>query len=130
MAEVQSASLRLLLEHINSPGEEASSSFDEALTLKGTSGLQDVTAKRRMRLPAAASDQALTFTNAAAVILWSHDNGFKVRLGAAETLTGLLRAFVLWAKDEATAAKSTSVLLTADGTNAVDLEIWIIEKTP
>ncbi len=118
----------MLLEHISSPGEEGETHFDEAYTLKGA-GLKNVTAKRRMRLSATADDTALTFTAAAMLFIWSRNGvGFKVKLTAGQTMTGLLQSFMIGGLLETTTALGTSVLLTGDGANEADLEIWIVEK--
>jgi hypothetical protein len=128
--DVQSVGLRLLLEHISSPGETAETRFDEAVTYKGTDGVADVTAKRRMRLPADADDEELLFTDAALIVIWSRNGvGFKVRLDTDETLSGALTLFTLGSTGAGVAALSGKVLLTGLGANQADLEIWIVEKT-
>jgi len=127
--DVQSVSLRLLLEHISSPGEAAETSFDEAFTWKGSDGVTDVTAKRRMRLAANADDVELLFTDAALIVIWSRNGvGFKVRLADGETISGPLKVFVVGSNAADEGALETSVLLTGLGSNEADLEIWIVEK--
>lgn len=122
---------RTVIELANDSGEPPEKSLDTAgidryaLLL---AGFTDVTPGRRIRLAAAAADQALTFTAAVAIVIVSHDYPFSLRLAAGETLLGNLREFKVWCDDTADAAAVTSVLLTGNGDNVADLEVWIVEK--
>lgn len=122
---VKSAVLRLLLSSIDDTGYDPSKEADASLTL---SGYTDITPGRRLTLAAGASDQALSFTEAVGLVIISHDNPFKLRIAAGETLLTNLRRFVLWCDDEDDGARATSVLLTGNGSTPADLEVWIIEK--
>lgn len=121
----KSATLRTLLTAVNDAGEEPEKSLDESFVL---ASFTDFTPGRRIRLAAAAADQAVTFTDAIALLVVSHDYPFSLRLAAAETLLENLRSFLVWADDEDSGVHQTSVLLTGNGTNVADLEVWIIEK--
>ena len=116
---------RQILALADDTGEPSKKDFDETLT---QSGFSDLTPGRRIQLAAAASDQALTFTAGSFVKIYSHDNGFKIRLAADETLSGLIRHFCIEAQNATNAALTTSVLLTGNGSTVADLEVWIVEK--
>ena len=125
------AALRIVLQHLNDTGESPEKALDTDIIDQAglvLSEYTDLTPGRRVLLAAAAADQAITFTNAIALVIVSHDNAFKLRLAAGETLLTNLRAFVVWADDEDDAVKATSVLLTGNGVTTADLELWIIEK--
>lgn len=120
-----STTLRLLLSQLDDVGSPASKSFDKTITL---AGLQQWTCARRLTLAAAGADVPLTFTDALQVVVYSHDNAFKLRLGAGETLLANLKVFAFATASTATGAKQTSVLLTGNGTTPSDIEVWISEK--
>ena len=121
----KSASLRLGLEALNDVGEAPEKGVDETLDL---SGYTDLTPGRRIALDPAAVDQAVTFTDAIAILIVSHDYPFSLRLVAGQALLANLRVFLVWADDELDDAHSTSVLLTGNTLNVADLEVWILEK--
>lgn len=122
----KSVEIRTILKARNDTGETPEKEFDETLTL---SGFSDHTPGRRLTLAAAASDTAFTFTAGAALLIYSHDNTFKLRLGAGETLLSNMRQFGPIVVNAATNnALSTSVLLSGNGTTPADLEIWVFEK--
>ncbi len=121
--------VRLIVESQQDTGDVADKKLDIATILQGT-GLTDYTPGRRLKLGAAAADQALTFTAGSLIIIVSRDNPFKVRLAAGGTLTGLLKIFAVVASDDDETALSTSVLLTGNGDTAAELEIWIVEALP
>ena len=76
-----------------------------------------------------ADDQAFTFTAAAAVMLVSQNGeSFKVRIADSETLSGELLLWQAVSKGKTTAAYSTSVLLTGNGTNEAVLKAIVVEK--
>lgn len=125
------AALRIVTEHMNDTGDSAAKSLDSDQVNRGgltLSGYEDATPGRRIRLGTAAADQALSFTDAIAIVIVSHDYPFSLRLAAGETLLTNLRAFVVWADDTDDGVHQTSCLLTGNGTYAADLEVWIIEK--
>lgn len=118
------ASLRLILDSLNAAGESPEKTLDETLDL---SGYKSITPGQRIALAAAASDEAVTFTDVIGLVVMSHDNPFSIRLAAGETLVANQRLFVIWANDEDTGAIQTSVLLTGNGVNEADIEVWKIE---
>lgn len=126
----QNAALRLVLQHMNDSGEEPEQELDTdridqaGLTLSSYSSFT----VKRIALAAAAADQAVTFTDAIGLIIVSRNYAFSIRLAAAETLVANTRLFVIWADDEDDEALSTSVLLTGNGDNVADIEVWIFEK--
>lgn len=118
--------IRTIIQPANDTGAEPVATFDETVSL---SGYSDMTASRRMTLAAAGSDVAVTFTNAALLFIFSHDNKFSLRLGAGQTLLQNLKQFGPVVVNDATnSALATSVLLSGNGTTPSDLEIWITEK--
>ena len=125
------AALRIVLQHLNDTGESPEKSIDTdsidraGLTL---SGYEAITPGSRIKLAAAAAYQAVTFTDAIAIVIVSRDYPFSLRLAAAETLMENLRAFLVFADDTLDGVITTSFLLTGNGDNTADLEIWIIEK--
>ncbi len=107
-------------------GAVDSKDFDETTTL---ASFLDVTPGRRITLAAAASDTAITFTNAAFFFIRSHTNSFKLRLAAGETLMSNLIQFGPIVSNVATnSSLATSVLLSGNGSTTADLEVWIVEK--
>lgn len=117
------ALLTLLVQHSDTSNGSASKELDEQLRLDGYS---DFTVKR-LRLAPSAADQAVSLTDCVACVVYSHDYPFGVRLGADETLLENLRLWVAWCDDEQQGAIS-ELLLTGNGDNAADLEVWLIEK--
>lgn len=120
----RTATLRTILEAVSDVGELPDQKLDVSAALDGYT---DFTV-RSVPLAAAAADQAFTFTGVIAVVIASRDNPFKLRLAAGETLLANLKLFIAWAKDEATAIKTTSFLLTGNGSNTANLDMWLIEK--
>lgn len=120
----KSLTLALDLSQINDVGETPAKALIESFVLQGFT--QFTTG--RIALAAAASDTAIAFTAAIAVIIVSHDNAFKLRIAAGETLLANLKAFVVYADDALDHVRATSVLLTGNGTTVADLEYWIVEK--
>lgn len=120
----KSASLRLILEALNDTGEAAEKELD---TTKDLDSYTDITPGRRIALAAAAADQAVAFTDAIGIVLVSHDNPFSLRLAAGETLLEDLTVFVVWGSATDDGVHQTSVLLTGNGDNIADIEVWIIE---
>jgi len=118
------ATMRLILEQIADTGESPETTYDESFTLSGFE--EDVT--KRILLETADADVAVTFTDAIAVLVFSIDNPFKLRLAGGETLLANLRAFLVWCDDEDDEALSTSVLLTGNGTNQARIRCLILEK--
>lgn len=126
-----SAALRIVLQHLNDTGESPEKSIDTdsidqaGLTLSDYDAL---TPGARIKLAPAAADQAVLFTDAIAILIVSRDYSFSLRLAAAETLLENLRAFLVWANDTDTGIHQVSCLLTGNGADTANLEIWIIEK--
>ena len=125
MATTPSMTFRTILEQVNDVGESAAKDVDELLAL---SGIENWTAGQRLVLAAAAADQAVTFTDAVALFIFSHDEPFKLRLASGGTLLANLRCFLLVGDTTTTAVHSTSVLLTGNGVSPASLEIWKVEK--
>lgn len=121
-----STAMRFVLEQYNDTGESPAKDFDERLQL---AAFTDHTPGRRLQLQADDEDRPFTFTNAVALLIFSHDEPFALRLAADETLMSGLRMFVVWGDAVDGEVVSTSVLLTGNGETDSDLEIWIIEKT-
>lgn len=123
----KSITLRALLESINDVGDSPSCDFDEAVVLSGWTS----DTHKHMSLPASAADLSLGLAaDAAMVFIYSHDYPFSVRLKAAEKLIGPVRFFAFAADDEAAVAYDAgpdAILLTGNGSNAADLEVFIIE---
>lgn len=117
--------LSVQFENRDDTGEAVSKKLCEALVL---SGYTQADMSKYIALAAAAADQAVTFTDAVAIILFSHDNPFQLRLAGGETLLSNLRCFVIWCDDTDDEAHSTSVLLTGNGASIANLEAIIIEK--
>jgi len=113
------------IEYTNEAGEQPSKEFDEAaLSLASLTGYT----VKKMLLAAAGSDVAISFTSAIGLFIYSHDNPFKLRLAAGETLMANLRKFEILADDTVDGVLATSVLLSGNTVTPSDLEIWIIEK--
>ena len=122
----QQVIFRFIIEHLNNPGESADKRFDDCAFL---TGLQDLVASRRLVLLAAAVNQALTFTAPAAIFIFSRNGQrFNLRMASGETLITNLKAFSLVSDDITRGVATTSLLLTGNGVNNSDLEIWIVEK--
>jgi hypothetical protein len=124
----KSATLRGILELIRDTGETPSCDLDESLVLSGWEGLTH----REFKLSAAAVDTALGLVNdSSLVIIISHDNPFSVRLKAAEKLLEDVRFFAFMATDPTAAAYDVAgpsdILLTGNGTNETQLEIYTID---
>ena len=125
MAATQSFLARLILQHIPDTGSAAEKEFDEELTL---SGFDSLTPGQRLKLSNSATDQAVTFTDAIGVWIFSHDNPFDWRLAAGETLVENARLLFMMADDTDDGLHQISILLTGNTANDSNLEIWLIEK--
>lgn len=121
----QSVIARLILQHVSDTGETPEKEYDEEYTL---TGFADITPGRRLKLAAAAADQALTFTDVIGILITSRDNPFDLKVGAGETALTNLRSFFVLAEDTDDGVHQTSVLLSGNGSNESNLEIWLIEK--
>ncbi len=121
----KSAALRVMLSAVNDSGMEPDKAFDESLVL---AMFNDFTPGRRIQLAAGAVDQVVAFTAALALLVFSHDNPFKLRVNDVETLLPNLRCFLIWADDKDEAAASAAVFLSGNGTTPSDVEVWVIEK--
>jgi|DEB0MinimDraft_6_1074348.scaffolds.fasta_scaffold09432_3 hypothetical protein len=124
IGKTQNAALRIVLELMNDEGSQASQTLDECFTLSGYT----VTRRQVVSLAPAAIDEAVTFTDAIALILVTKDYDFDLRMAAGETLLENLRFFTLWAYDTDEGVHQTSVLLTGNTTNTALVEVWTIEK--
>lgn len=122
----KSANFRNVFETIQDIGESPSCDFDEELIL---SGYEQLTHKE-IKLAAAAADQALSVAVAAAAILiFSHDQPFSVRLEAGGVLLTNMRKLELVGDDLDDVAydgTATDILLTGNGANEANLEVFII----
>ena len=118
------ASLRLVLETVNDTGDTPAKSVDETFDL---TSFTDLTPGRRIALATTADDQPVAFSDAIGVVVLSHDYPFGIRLAAGETLMSNVRLFVVYADDENAGVLTGSFLLTGNGTNVADIEVWLIE---
>jgi len=117
-------SARLILEKLNDTGEEAADQFDETLTLSDYDGF----VKKRIKLANAGDDVALAIGDSAAVVIFSHDYPFSIRLASAETLVANVRMFAVFADDlDAATLASGNLLLTGNTENDSNLEVWTID---
>lgn len=117
--------LRILASLVAAVGLDPDNTLDESINLDG---LEDVSVRKRV-LSASAADEAVAFTNCIAAIIVTKDTSFQLRLAGGETLMPNLRAFIVWGHTESgTACLTTSFLLTGNGSNEANLEIWLIEK--
>lgn len=131
MPATMNAAFRLVLQHMNDTGESPEKTLDTDLLDRSglvLSGYEDITPGKRIRLTPAAADQAVTFTDALLVAIISRDYPFSWRAGLGETLFENVRFMVVGGYDTTAGVAQTSVLLSGNGTNEADLEIWIIEK--
>lgn len=123
------ASLRIMLDFLDDDGQKASESLDTD-RLTGGVLLAGYTAHdvKSLLLPAAATDQAVTFTDCIGIVIVTEDFEFSARLVAGQQLMANLRCFVAWAHDTAAGIWTTSILLTGNTVTPSDLRIYIIEK--
>lgn len=121
--------LRHVLELANDTGDAPEKTLDTDLIPRALklSGFTDVSPGRRVTVAPDADDQAVSFTAAIAFVAISHDYPFSLRLADGETLIPNLRSFTVFADDEDAAVLEDGVLLTGNGQNAADVEIWIVE---
>jgi hypothetical protein len=126
-----SLALRLILQYIADTGEAPSKEIDTQAspTPLVLDSFTDITPGRKLKLSPSADDQSLSFTNAAVLVIYSHDYPFGLRLADGETLVSNLRLFQFALDDVASAGLAGPVLLTGNGQNQADLEIWIVEST-
>lgn len=123
------AALRLIAEFFNDVGEEAADEIDTG-QLPSPLPLLSVTDRnaKRHTLANGATDEALTFTSAVALIIVTTDYPFTVKRASGETAWTNVRSFCVWADDTDAAVATTSVLLSGNGANDAHLLIWVIEK--
>lgn len=124
----RSAALELLAEVQDATGIDPSVVIDTQdwpgpLTIEGWKRKREVT----IPLAAAATDEAFALNDAIVVLLVS-DQPFYLRLAAGETQLGPMRAFLVWGKDELTAASPTvSFLLSGNDTNEAIIRGLVLE---
>lgn len=120
----QSFALQIQAQHFNAPTAEA----DKTLLDKRILGaLGANVCSQRLLLPAAADDQALALGATAAFILWSrNDAAFSVRYADGETLIGPSICHIVCAKRTSAQVFSGSLLLTGNGAEVADIEVWNI----
>ncbi len=119
-----SASFRVIVEQSADTGDSPETSYDETFGLDGFK--EDLS--KRILLEATGADVPLAFTSAIAILIYSLDNPFSLRLAAGEALLGNLMAFLVVCDDELDAAHVTSVLLTGNGSNQSQIRALVIEK--
>ena len=78
-------------------------------------------------VPAAASEQAVTFTDACMVLLIG-SGPFDLRRATGETPFTNLRAFLVFADDTDDGVATTSILLDGNGVNQTTISAIIVEK--
>ena len=121
----QSLNHRLIVEHVADTGENPEKVYDEQYTL---SEITDLTPGRRLTLAPGAADQAVAFTDCLGILITTRDYDFDLRLAAGETLLENLRTFFVASQDTDEGVHQASVLLTGNGSNEANLEIWLVEK--
>jgi len=122
------ATKELALRMILQLREDLGASPEKTLDIQHSlSSFLDATPGRMIALAPAAANQALTFTAACALVIVSRDYPFSIRLAADETLITNQRFFVSATDDEDASGLETSVLLTGNGSNTANLEVWIVE---
>jgi len=126
MAATPAIALRLILDKINDTGEDTADSFDEALSLSGLKGF----VKQWYVLANGDADTAITLANdVSLLVVFSHDYKFNLRLAAGETLAQNARLYAVAADDISdTALAAGTFLLTGNGSNDSNLEIWTADK--
>jgi hypothetical protein len=125
------AALRLLYEMLPSQGASPGCSVDTdadplgggQLSLEGLDSARNET----ILLASGASEQAVTFTDAVAIILIG-SGPFSLRRATGETPFTNLRTFVVWADDTNDGVATTSVLLDGNGANQVTIQAIVVEK--
>lgn len=129
MAATQSVNFQGILELISDVGESPHCVIDEKLTI---SGFASVTHKR---FPLGATDVGTALgiptTDMVAIVIFSHDEPFKLRLKAAEKQLDNMRFFVAIGDDEVDAmydGSADDILLDGNGTNQADIEVYLIHK--
>lgn len=117
------ALLTLLVQHSDNSHGTPSKELDQQLRLDGYSDFS----VKRLALPPGAADQAVALINCIAVVVFSHDHPFGVRLGEGETLLEHQRLWISWcaSKDEGAVAE---LLLSGNGDNTANLEVWLFEQ--
>lgn len=123
----RAASIQAILEFIADVGlsPECAVDTDESpgpFTLTGW----DEKLQGTVKVGPTALDQALTFTDALAIVLVS-DQPFDMRLAAGETLLTNQRMFIVWADDTDDGVHQTSVLLTGNTIAQAIVSYFIIE---
>ncbi len=123
------ATIRVILEVQSDTDEPADCVFDSADLPVAMSILSGFTSWRReeLLLGASAADQALTFTDAIAILLVS-DTAFDYRHVAAEALQENLRMYLAWADDTADGIHQVSMLLSGNGVTPSQITAYIFEK--
>jgi len=129
MATTPEITVRLLAQAYNDTGEEAAAILDETLLCQG---FGQRTIGRRIYVEPADADASISLgTNAIGLILYSHQYEFSYRLLAGETLVGPTRlAVVAWNDDTDTGALPAAILLTGNGSNRAEVEMWVVLKAP
>lgn len=83
--------------------------------------------RESIQVPSLAVDQAFTFTDAVAMVIFS-DEPFHIRLVAGQQQITNLRS-ISWCADASNlACKGTSVLISVPGANPANLDILFVEK--
>jgi len=123
---VKSASLQLVAKFVEDAGQDDDKRLDVASI--ALSSLRGLTVKR-LRLSSTDTDIALAASQPnVAVIVFSHDNPFKLRIAANETQLDNIRFYCHWSDDETTQVHAgTGLLVDGNGDTNSDLEVWVID---
>lgn len=117
--------LRFLAKLTEDIGATPETTLDKTFSLSGFSDSQ----RRDITLAADADDVAVTFTDVAAVIVFSRDNRFSWRLADGETLVTNVMVAVFGVTDRITRGTGLDqVLLTGNGSAEAHLTVIFIEK--
>lgn len=119
---------RVIAKTIPDTGREAVGELDtdqeaEPLVLSSFVGWK----REALRVAAGAVDQAFTFTDAVAMLIFS-DEPFHIRLAAGQKQTTNIRFFGWCANTELLTVNTTSVLISVPGANPANLDILFVEK--
>lgn len=122
-----SLTVRLIAELIPDTGADPSCELDTGVSTPLVLDGFDQWTQHRVTVAPGAADQAVTFTAAIAILVFS-DQPISIRLAAAETLVANTRLFAIVADDEVDEVHSTSILLTGNGSTEANVSVWILEK--
>lgn len=116
--------LRILAKLTEDIGATPETTLDKTFSLSGFSDSQ----RRDITLAAAADDVAVSFTDVAAVVIFSRDERFSWRLADGETLVTNAMITVIETDRITRGTGLDSILLTGNGSTEAHLTVIFIEK--